>query len=417
MKRGAGRLAGWIIWLVGAGLLSAVPGGIAGEGVTDEQIVLGTVLDLEGRSQGLGQGMLQGMQAALEGQSVGARRIVLLSANDSYTPTRTVEATRRLMAQGVFLFAGNVGTPTAAVSLPLLASAGIPAVGFFSGAGLLRPGEGDILNFRASYAQETAAVIRKVLGFGVDPLQVCAFVQNDAYGMAGIQGLREALQDEEGMALPLKALRDMLAMEGDDPERNNIGPVGVYTRNTFTARSGYDSLKHWEQQSGKPCRLVVTVGTYEAVGRFIAYARGKGERWLFSAVSFTGADNLLDTLNRFGIEDRVVMTEVTPSAVDSALPIVQEARTALGEQLGQVSLEGYIVGRMVLYGLQSVAEQGLPMERQNFLKVFRGRRFLLGGLPMDFQDDNQGSDFVAVTLLSKGRWVPATDPVWKGWLE
>jgi len=49
-------------------------------------------------------------------------------------------------SKGVVAMLGNVGTPTARVSLPILAENKIPAIGFFTGAGLLRPGVGDMID-------------------------------------------------------------------------------------------------------------------------------------------------------------------------------------------------------------------------------------------------------------------------------
>jgi hypothetical protein len=46
-------------------------------GVTADKIVIGGVMDLEGRSRGLGRGMRDGINAAFEGQKVKGRSIVL----------------------------------------------------------------------------------------------------------------------------------------------------------------------------------------------------------------------------------------------------------------------------------------------------------------------------------------------------
>ena len=378
--------------------LAAGPSAVAAieKGVSDDTIRIGGVMDLEGRSRGLGQGMRTGISAALRGQTVQGRAVEYVTLNDSYTPEKTVEATRRLLDQGVFAVLGNVGTPTAKVSLPVLAEAGAPAVGFFTGAGLLRPGVGDVINFRASYVQETAAVIRSAIDAGVPATGICAFVQNDAYGMAGVEGIRRALTGESGSGPAIERLEQILAMEGEDPPRNGLGPVGVYKRNTFVSRPGYESLKAWEQASGSPCRVVVTVGTYAAVGRFAAYARYKGEPWVISAVSFTGADNFKSTLNDLGVDSGVIMTQVVPP-LDSDLPIVTEARAALGDDFGYVTLEGYIVGKLWLAAMNAI--EG-PITRQAFLAALRGRRFELGGLTMDFTEDNQGSDLVLLTQLT-----------------
>lgn len=388
----------------------------AEDGVSATEITIGGVMDLEGRSSGLGLGMKAGIEAALANQTIAGRKLRFITENDSYTPDKAVAATEKLIAQKVLLFAGNVGTPTAQVVLPLLEQQKIPALGFFTGAGLLRPGQGDIINFRASYVQETKAVIDAALQHGVKPNEVCAYVQNDAYGMAGVSGIRSALQKSSEVDTILTALDKIIAASGAEPERNNQGPVGVYTRNTFIARGGYDSLKAWEQQQGSTCKLVVTVGTYEAIARFIAYAHGKNEPWVFSAVSLTGADDFRKTLNKFNITDRVIMTQVVPLP-DSDLPIVQEARTALGKDYGYVSQEGYIVGKLLLHGLRQLETDKKTITRANLIATLKGQQFDLGGLTMDFTNDNQGSNLVVMTRHTNDKWLAMQDSTWGDWLD
>lgn len=388
----------------------------AEDGVSATEITIGGVMDLEGRSSGLGLGMKAGIEAALANQTIAGRKVRFITENDSYTPDKAVATTEKLIAQKVLLFAGNVGTPTAQVVLPLLEQQKIPALGFFTGAGLLRPGQGDIINFRASYVQETKAVIDAALQHGVKPNEVCAYVQNDAYGMAGVSGIRSALQKNSEVDTIIAALDKIIAASGAEPERNNQGPVGVYTRNTFIARDGYDSLKAWEQQQGSACKLVVTVGTYEAIARFIAYAHSKNEPWVFSAVSFTGAEDFRKTLNKFNITDRVIMTQVVPLP-DSDLPIVQEARAALGKDYGYVSQEGYIVGKLLLHGLRQLETDGKTITRNHLLATFKGQQFDLGGLTMDFNNDNQGSDLVVMTRHTNDKWLAMQDSTWSDWLD
>jgi len=381
---------------------------LAQEGITESTIRIGGVMDLEGKSRGLGQGMRDGILAAIDGAEVAGRSIDFLAVNDSYTPSKTVSRTNQLIREGIFAMVGNVGTPTAKVSLPILAENNVPAVGFFTGAGILRPGVGDIINFRASYVQETKRVIDAVLDAGASPEEICAYVQNDAYGMAGVEGIKRALTERGGSGDITDKLDEIMATGGELPPRNGLGPVGVYTRNTFEAREGYDSLKSWEQQRQARCRVVITVGTYNAIAQFAGYSRYKGEDWLVSAVSFTGADNFLDALTELGIEDRVVMTQVVPH-LDSSLPIVEEARAALGDKFGYVSLEGFIVGKMFLEGMERI--EG-AITRQSFLDAIRESRMYLKGLELDFTDDNQGSDLVVPTILRNGRFEKMTAPDW-----
>ena len=54
--------------------LSASFNAAAEIGVTNDKIVIGGVMDLEGRSRGLGQGMKDGIMAALAGKRVKGRQ-------------------------------------------------------------------------------------------------------------------------------------------------------------------------------------------------------------------------------------------------------------------------------------------------------------------------------------------------------
>lgn len=369
-------------------------------GVTSSSIQLGGVMALEGDASGLGRGMQKGLEAAFRDQDIQNRSIELTLRNDYYNPATTIEQTRALVELGIFAMIGNVGTPTARVSLPILAENNIPAVGFFTGAGLLRPNSVEdyqgIVNFRASYVQEVSAVINAALQAGITPKQICAYVQNDAYGMAGIAGIVDAFKNIAEAAQIVESLVALMEMEGSKPQRNYRAPVGVYERNTLIARDGYDSLKAWEEISGEPCRLVVTVGAYAPIAQFVSYARFKGDNWITSAVSFTGAFNLRSALAENNVTEGIIMTQVVPP-LDSDLPIVQQARAALQDELSYVSLEGYIVGRMFLHLMQNI--NGV-ITRQNFLNTVYGKRYQMEGLVLDFTDDNQASDLVTLTLLS-----------------
>lgn len=392
MRRG---LFGLMLW---AGCLGAVASDVLAQdgGVDKNTVRIGSVMALEGPASGLGQNMKAGIEAAIKGATVQGRNIEFVVLNDSYNPSDTINATRKLLGEGVLAMVGSVGTPTAHVALPILAEQKVPAVGFFTGAGLLRPGIGAVINYRASYAQEIAAVIEAALGAGVKLNQICAFVQNDSFGMAGITGFVMALNKQAGGAEIIAKLERILALPDESPERNNVGPVGVYPRNTVLVRDGYKSLKEWEKTTGDRCRLVVTVGAYEPIAQFMAYARKlKQEPWIISTVSFAGAESLKDEFNKYEIREDILMTQVVP-ALDSSLPIVENARKALGDRLGYISLEGYIVGKMFLAILDKA---GNAPTRERFVEAARGQKFDLGGLTLDFTNDNQGSDFVLLTLL------------------
>lgn len=369
-------------------------------GITDKTIRIGATIPLEGDHKVYGLAMKQGIDAALAGQTVQKRAIEFVAINDFYEPTKALEAAKQLVEKGIFAMVNSFGSPTTRAVLPLLAEKKVPAFGFYTGAAFTGPGE--VLNFRASYAKEVETVVDAALAAGVKPAEVCAYAQNDTYGMSGIKGFRDALAKQSGTANIVAKLDQILDMPGDNPKRNNIGPVGVYQRDTTITREGYESLKKWETGSSSRCRLVATTAVYEPAKAFMGYARYKGETWIFSSPSPAAGSRLATMLKENSITDKVIATEIVP-ALDSALPVVAEARKALGQNLNFTSLESYIVGK--LFVAIASAIDG-PLTRENFLKAARRQPYDIGGVKVDFTAGNQGSNFVLLTHLKDGDFVP-----------
>lgn len=389
--------------------------------MTAQTIRLGSVLALEGQEEALGNGIKVGLEAALKGKTVQGRRIELVFENDYYDPSVSEQKTRDLLDDGVFLMIGNVGTPTAEKTLPILAENNVPAVGFFTGASILRSPSitapsstrsipSNIVNYRASYAQEIAKVVDMALNAGVQVTEICAYVQNDGYGMAGLKGLREALSTAnapEGTLQAYDRVLDKYELAEKTPNLNGMGPVGVYTRNTPYVNPGYQSLKQWERRTEIPCKLVVTAGTYSNVARFVNVARNEQEQWVISALSFTGAEEFQLALEEYGVPEKVVMTQVVPF-LDSGWEIVDEAKSAIDEyqkdldvnaqeSFGYVALEGYIVGKMVLEILDAMPGD---LNRDRFLEQAALSKFELGGIDIDLtQGRSQASDLVKISVL------------------
>lgn len=135
----------------------------------------------------------------------------------------------------------------------------------------------------------------------------------------------------------------------------------------------------------------------------MGYARYKNEPWIFSSVSAAAGDRHV-LLKGKNVADRVIATQSVPP-LDSPLPIVMEARKALANNLNTISLESFIVGRLFVAIMQAIDG---PLTRENFLKAARAQPYDIGGVKVDFTTDNQGSDYVGLTFLRDGRFVPAT---------
>ena len=257
-------LAGWLSPLLEGNLAQA-----AEPGVTETTIRVGATMPLGGDSEVYGLNMKKGIEAALANQTVQGRKVEFEVVNNFDEPITTIEAVRPLIDKGIFVMLGHVGTLTSLKLIPLLAGNEIPAVGFYT-AGPLETKTGNedtsdtdayILNFRPGHVREVTAIITTAVDAGVKASQICMFSQNDADGLAGVDGFKLGLAQLPNTQAALESFDKIIEMMwgGINPALNNMGPVGLYLRGTSLLREGYQSLKNWEKKIGEPCRLVILV--------------------------------------------------------------------------------------------------------------------------------------------------------------
>jgi branched-chain amino acid transport system substrate-binding protein len=119
-------------------------------------------------------------------------------------------------------------------------------------------------------------------------------------------------------------------------------------------------------------------------------------------ISFVGSNALAKELGAAG--EGVVVTQVVPFPNDISIPLVAAYHTALKAidpkaEPGFVSLEGYIVGRLVVAALDRI--EGVPT-RQALLSALSTGTYDLGGAKLAFSPtDNQGMDEVFLTVIRK----------------
>src|SRR5262249_48173039 len=165
-------------------------------GVTDSEIRFGISAAMSGPTKELGQNMQRGIVTAFNAANasggVHGRQLRLFAADDGYEPARAAETMKQLYErEQVFGVVGNVGTPTAVVAVPYALERKMLFFGAFTGAGLLRsdPPDRYVFNYRASYAEETAATVDYLVKVRkLKPEQIAVFAQQDAYGDSGFSG-------------------------------------------------------------------------------------------------------------------------------------------------------------------------------------------------------------------------------------
>ena len=97
------------------------------QGVTDTEIVLGDILPLTGPPALLGVAHNLGVKAAIA--EVNGRKLRLISEDDGYVPSRTIQGVRKLInSDKVFALTSVSGTAQAQAAMPLIQQAGLPAM-------------------------------------------------------------------------------------------------------------------------------------------------------------------------------------------------------------------------------------------------------------------------------------------------
>jgi ABC-type branched-subunit amino acid transport system substrate-binding protein len=381
-KRRIGIIA-VLLWLVATAAGAEVPG------VTSERILFGQSAALGGPAANLGTEMRRGILAAFEEANraggVGGRRLELRAYDDRYEPELAVANTIKLIRDdGVFALIGAVGTPTSAASEPIARAAGVPFIAPFTGAEFLRdPALSDVVNVRASYFEETEAMVERLIeGLGVSRIGV--LYQDDSYGRSGLAGVRQAL-DRRGVEL--------------------VG-AGTYMRNTTAVKTALLGLNQ------KNPEAIIVIGAYLPSAVFTQWARKLGLKALIFNISFVGSDALAAALGPAG--EGVYITQVVPFPGGDAIPLLVEYHKALIANDATArpsfgSLEGYIAGRLTAAVL---ARAGEHPTRESFLSALvKTGKFDIGGFTLTYgPGDNRGSKQVFLTLIRQGAVVPAEGP-------
>ncbi|KAA0155496.1 hypothetical protein FNF29_01869 [Cafeteria roenbergensis] len=348
--------------------------GITTEYMRQEErpIVFGQSAAFSGDTASLGTGMQHGIRAAFSAANsqggVNGKEIRLVSFDDAYNPERAVRNTREVLdAHKVFGIIGTTGTAPANAIFDMLTADGVPWVGPLTGAGFLRsPFVGNVINARASYGDECAAMVKHMVSVGVK--RVVHFGQSDSFGDAGADGIRAALRYHK------------LSLISD----------ARYPKGTLAVYQGLVDILSLPE----PPEAVVMFGTSAPLGRFCAMLRvafhnlGLQQPALY-VTSFVGPRQFRDQfIASMAIESSipvpdylsgVYISSVVPIPNDVSSPLVrayqEDLRSGFSEGSsitnGEISfefesLEGWIVGRLATMALQ----RSSALTRDAFVQAF-----------------------------------------------
>lgn len=313
-----------------------------------EVIRLGLSGPLSGGLNTVGYQFLLGAQIYLqnlnESGGVYGRKIEIISKDDKYEPKIAIENVKELITKDkVFALFGIIGTPIAEAVFPIAKEKRIPFVGAYSGAEFLRnPQNPIVLNARAGDLDEIERVV-KYYAEELKYTKFALFYQNDAYGRAGLSGVKNALEKRN------------LALLGE----------GSYKRNTLSVGNALYEIELCNPE------VILMIGSTTPVAEFIKRARKSqkiSKEVKFGLFSFVEPKPLIDMLAGNG--KGIIFAQVVPSPWTSEVEEVENYRDLMKkyypkEALSHVSLEGFFAARMITEVFKTI---GKDFTKEEFIK-------------------------------------------------
>jgi branched-chain amino acid transport system substrate-binding protein len=354
-------------------------------GVTDTTITLGMSSPFSGPNGAYGQDMKNTITAYLEqvnkAGGVNGRKIELVALDDGYETERTVANSKKLLDESkVFALLQYYGSsPTTQAMNDVFGPAKVPLVGTISGAGTLRqtvrenPNNRYMFNVRASYADETEAIVNQLVGLGLKNIAV--FYQNDGFGLSGLEGVKAALK------------------------KHNLEPsaVGTVERNSLDVDAAVKSIAKAAPQA------VVMVTLYKPTAAFVKAMRKINQNPQFMTLSPVGADLLVKEL---GNDARGVgISQVMPYPFNDTTPVVREyQRLMQANKITNYSyygMEAYVTAKVMI---EAIRRSGKELTREKLVQTLESMTtYDVGGFRVSFNgNERTGSRFVDLTVVGSG---------------
>ena len=351
-------------------------------GVTDNSITLGMTSPFTGTNGVYGTDMRQVIQAYFDqvnkAGGVNGRKINLVALDDGYETDRAVANTKTLINEkNVFALLASYGSsPTTEAMNTVFGPAKVPLVGTISGAGSLRepisqnPNGRYMFNVRASYADETEAIVNQLVSLGLKNIAV--FYQNDGFGKSGLDGVTVALK------------------------KHNLAPTTAATveRNSVDVTAAVEAIAKAKPQA------VVMVTLYKPTAAFVKAMKKANQSPMFMTLSPVGTEQLVAEL---GPDARGIgISQVMPYPFNDIVPMVRDYQKLVGAKAGY-SYYGIEADAMARVMVDALKRMGKDPSREKLMAALESTSLDMGGLKVAYSASNrQGSRFVELTVIGPG---------------
>ena len=355
------------------------------QGVTKDQIQLGSIQDLSGPLAGFGKQVRMGMQLRVdelnEQGGIHGRKINLKVEDSGYDPKRAVLAAQKLVNQDkIFAMVGHIGTAQNVATFPVLFDKNV--ISFFpvtAAREMYEPLNRLKYSFAATYYDQMRLGVPK-LAKEKSAKKVCAIYQDDEFGLEVLRGAEAGLK-AAGMEMSEK---------------------------TSFKRGATDFSSQVARMKAANCDFVV-LGTIirETIGT-IAEARKTG----FNPTMIGSSAAYTDLIHKLGGKPMdglyATMTVQNPYLDEASQPIrfwANKYKTKYNEDPTVFSAYGYTLVDAFAKGAQKA---GANLSTDSFIKAMDSIAIapdIFGSAEMTFSPTKRlGSDASRISQIQDGKW-------------
>ncbi|MDR7152411.1 ABC-type branched-subunit amino acid transport system substrate-binding protein [Hydrogenophaga palleronii] len=303
---------------------------------------------------------------------VNGQKIELISVDDKFDPTVTVEVARDLITnQKVLALFLNRGTPHSQALLPLLAEFKVPLVGPSTGAmALHEPVNPWVFNVRATYQREAAKAIEHLATTGIT--RIAVLQTDDSFGADSAAGALKGFEAVGQKPLLLEKF------PRDKPDFTGLA--------TQVAKSG--------------AQAVMVIGSAGNTANAVKAIRAAGSRAQAVTLSNNASEGFIKLL---GDHARgVIVTQVFPNERSVSYALIKEAqelaKAAGMEGVSPAMMEGYAAAKVLTEGLRRAGPNPTPVALRNALESIKD--YDMGGLKLSYSPTNHtGLDFSDLSII------------------
>jgi len=378
MKRSLTLIAASLALASGAALAQS-------QGVSKDEIVLGSIQDLSGPLAGFGKqvrfGMMLRVDEANEQGGVNGRKLKLIVEDSGYEPRRAVLAAQKLVNQDkIFAMVGHIGTAQNMAAMPVQFQKNV--INFFpvtAAREMYDPFHRLKYSFSATYYDQMRVAVPKLVK-EKNAQKVCTMYQDDEFGLEVVRGAEEGLK--------------------------SIG-MQLAERTSFK-RGATDFASQMQKLSSEKCDFVV-MGTIirETIGG-IATARrlGFNPTFLGSSAAYTDLIHKLGGPAMNGLY--ATMTVQNPYLDEASQPIrfwANKYKTKFNEDPTVFSVYGY---SLVDAFIRAASKAGGNLSTDSFIKAMDTMVIppdIFGSAEMTFGPQKRlGSNASRLSQIQDGRW-------------